>query len=139
MLTCIASLLASSYLTQPLLPSTRPSVARAPSPVMDETIVEKALAGELEEEGAENIFLSEVGWASYLDKQGQSYNMNEQVSKANDGYFTAGILDNPVDGVHHLPPRPLPLCATTTILCRRATSPGACAHRGSPPHCAHVH
>ena len=35
---------------------------------MDETIIENALAGTLEEEGAENIFLSELGWASYLDK-----------------------------------------------------------------------
>ena len=35
---------------------------------MDETIVENALAGTLEEEGAENIFLSELGWASYLDE-----------------------------------------------------------------------
>jgi len=37
---------------------------------MDETLFENALAGSLEEEGAENIFLSEVGWASYLDKEG---------------------------------------------------------------------
>jgi hypothetical protein len=49
---------------------------------MDETIIENALAGTLEEEGAENIFLSEVGWATYLDKQGQSYSMNERVSVA---------------------------------------------------------
>jgi len=41
---------------------------RAAGPRMDETILEKALAGELEEEGAENMFMSEVGWATYLDK-----------------------------------------------------------------------
>jgi len=65
---------------------------------MDETILEKALAGELEEEGAENVFMSEVGWASYLDKQaGSSYAMNERVSQASDGYFTPDVFSNPVD------------------------------------------
>jgi hypothetical protein len=64
---------------------------------MDETILEKALAGELEEEGAENVFMSEAGWASYLDKEGQSYAMNERVSKASDGYFTADMFSNPID------------------------------------------
>lgn len=74
--------------------------ARAPTSAitMDETILEKALRGELEEEGAENIFMSEVGWASYLDKEGeQSYNMNERVSKAKDGYFTPDLFSNPID------------------------------------------
>ena len=37
---------------------------------MDETLMEMALEGRLEEEGAENIFMSELGWASYLDEQG---------------------------------------------------------------------
>jgi len=65
---------------------------------MDETILEKALAGELEEEGAENVFMSEVGWATYLDKQcGSSYAMNERVSQASDGYFTPDVFSNPVD------------------------------------------
>lgn len=65
---------------------------------MDETIIEKALRGELEEEGAENVFMTEVGWASYLDKEaGQSYNMNERVSKAKDGYFTPDFFSNPLD------------------------------------------
>jgi hypothetical protein len=65
---------------------------------MDETMLEKALAGELEEEGAANVFMSEVGWATYLDKEAQSsYAMNERVSKASDGYFTADIFSNPVN------------------------------------------
>lgn len=37
---------------------------------MDETLFENALAGTLEKEGEDNVFMSEVGWASYLDKQG---------------------------------------------------------------------
>jgi hypothetical protein len=65
---------------------------------MDETILEKALAGELEQEGAENVFMSEVGWATYLDKEaGSSYAMNERVSKASDGYFTPDVFSNPLD------------------------------------------
>jgi len=65
---------------------------------MDETILEKALAGELEEEGAENVFLSEVGWATYLDKNaGSSYNMNQRPSLAEDGYFTPDVFSNPVE------------------------------------------
>lgn len=65
---------------------------------MDETILEKALAGELEQEGAENVFMTEVGWASYLDKEAQqSYNMNERASQAQDGYFTADVFSNPLD------------------------------------------
>ena len=43
---------------------------------MDETILKNTLEGTLEEEGLENHWLSELGWASYLDKQGQSYAMN---------------------------------------------------------------
>jgi len=35
---------------------------------MDETILKNTLAGTLEEEGAENLFLSELGWATYLDQ-----------------------------------------------------------------------
>jgi len=76
------------------------AAARATRPVMDETIMQKALAGELEEEGAENVFMSELGWATYLDKAaGSSYNMNERVSQASDGYFTPTILSNPADVV----------------------------------------
>merc|ERR1719378_1246557 len=71
---------------------------RAPVVSMDETIFEKALAGELEEEGAENVFMSEVGWATYLDKNAESsYNMNQRVSLAEDGYFTPDIFSNPLD------------------------------------------
>jgi len=72
-------------------------VARSRAIVMDETILEKALAGELEQEGAENVFMTEVGWASYLDKQGQSYNLNERASVAQDGYFTPDVFSNPLD------------------------------------------
>mmetsp|Transcript_37164 Transcript_37164/g.119450 ORF Transcript_37164/g.119450 Transcript_37164/m.119450 type:complete len:192 (+) Transcript_37164:45-620(+) len=72
-------------------------VRYAPAVFMDETILEKALAGELEAEGFENCFLSEVGWADYLDKNAKSsYNMNERPSLAADGYYTASILDSPV-------------------------------------------
>ena len=65
---------------------------------MDETIIEKALSGELEQEGAENVFMSELGWATYLDKNaGSSYNMNERPSQAADGYFTPDIFSNPLE------------------------------------------
>merc|ERR1719506_1889135 len=65
---------------------------------MDETIIQKALAGELEEEGAENVFMSETGWADWLDKNaGSSYAMNERPSKASDGYYTPDVFSNPVD------------------------------------------
>jgi len=65
---------------------------------MDETILEKALAGELEEEGAENVFMSELGWATYLDENaGSSYNMNQRPSLADDGYFTPTVFSNPID------------------------------------------
>jgi len=71
---------------------------RSSAPTMDETILEKALAGELEEEGAENVFMSEVGWATYLDKNaGGSYNMNQRPSMADDGYFTPDVFSNPLD------------------------------------------
>lgn len=71
---------------------------------MDETLMEKALAGELEDEGAENVFMSEVGWATYLDQNAESsYNMNQRPSLAEDGYFTADIFSNPLDSAW---PRP---------------------------------
>ena len=94
---------ANAYSLAPVAPAAaRASSAaslRAAAPCMDETLLEKTLAGELEEEGAENVFMTEVGWASYLDKAGkQSYNMNERVSQAQDGYFTADIFSNPADG-----------------------------------------
>lgn len=44
---------------------------------MDETLLEKTLQGKLSEEGKENVFMSELGWATYLDKEAkQSYAMN---------------------------------------------------------------
>jgi len=93
----VSPLLASGY----VLPSVCPRVSaasRSGVSVMDETIIEKALAGELEEEGAENVFMSEVGWASYLDKEaGSSYNLNERPSIASDGYFTPDVFSNPLD------------------------------------------
>jgi hypothetical protein len=71
---------------------------RAAGARMDETMLEKALAGELEQEGLDNCFMSEAGWAVYLDKEaGSSYAMNERVSKAEDGYFTPDIFSNPLD------------------------------------------
>jgi len=73
-------------------------ISRQGAVFMDETIFEKALAGELEEEGAENVFMSEVGWATYLDQNaGSSYNMNQRPSLADDGYFTPDIFSNPLD------------------------------------------
>lgn len=72
--------------------------ARACRPVMDETIMQKAFAGELEEEGAENVFMSELGWATYLDQEaGGSYNLNQRPSQAEDGYFTPDVFSNPLD------------------------------------------
>merc|ERR1719506_244641 len=95
---------------------TGPMIARGPAPEMtgswqpvgtrttkvkmDETIVEKALAGDgaLEEEGAKNPFQSELGLADYLDKKaGSSYAMNERPSKAQDGYFTPDVFSNPLE------------------------------------------
>jgi len=74
------------------------AAARSGATFMDETIIEKALAGELEEEGAENVFMSEVGWATYLDQNaGSSYNMNQRPSQAEDGYFTPDVFTNPID------------------------------------------
>lgn len=68
---------------------------RAGSIRMDETVLKNALAGTLEEEGAENLFLSELGWATYLDKQGQSYAMNQRASDAEDGYYTPDAFSGP--------------------------------------------
>ena len=74
------------------------AVSRA-SVSMDETIMQKALSGELEEEGLENPFMSEAGWAAYLDQNaGSSYNMNQRPSLAEDGYFTPDIFSNPAEG-----------------------------------------
>jgi len=89
----------AAYMAPGCAPMRAQAAARVPAaPVMDETIIEKALLGELEEEGAENVFMSEVGWASYLDKNaGSSYNMNQRPSMAEDGYFTSSILSNPVE------------------------------------------
>merc|ERR1719163_724671 len=74
------------------------AVSRASAPLMDETIMQKAFAGELEEEGAENVFMSELGCATYLDENaGGSYNLNQRPSKAEDGYFTPDVFSNPID------------------------------------------
>lgn len=123
-------------------------VRYAPAIFMDETILEKALAGELEAEGFENCFLSEVGWADYLDKNAKSsYNMNERPSLAADGYYTASILDSPVQGEPASAPattsarrggvhlgvigRCTPLCDDDMACCRAShrpapTYPGQC-------------
>lgn len=64
---------------------------------MDETLLEKTLQGKLSEEGKENVFMSELGWATYLDKEAkQSYAMNQRVSEADDGYFTPDAFSNPL-------------------------------------------
>ena len=100
-LALVSPLLTSAYVAPACAPgaATAAAASRACVPSMDETIIQKALAGELEEEGAENVFMSELGWASYLDEAaGSSYNMNQRVSIADDGYFTADIFSAPGDG-----------------------------------------
>ena len=63
----------------------------------DRGVAGSCAGGELEQEGAENVFMSELGWATYLDeKAGSSYNMNERPSKASDGYFTPDVFSNPL-------------------------------------------
>ncbi len=97
--TATLALAASAYALQ--MPASVPRATaplRAPPALMDETIIQKALAGELEEEGAENVFLSEVGWATYLDQEAKSsYNLNQRPSMADDGYFTADVFSSPLD------------------------------------------
>merc|ERR1719171_909508 len=91
---------ASAYVAPACAPNAGVAAAasRACRPSMDETILEKALSGELEAEGAENVFMSELGWASYLDKEaGSSYNLNQRPSMAEDGYFTPDLFSNPID------------------------------------------
>ena len=101
MLSTAAALISSSSAYVPaaaVAPTRAAHTVRQTAVFMDETLMEKALAGELEDEGAENVFMSEVGWATYLDKNAQSsYNMNERPSMAEDGYFTADIFSNPLD------------------------------------------
>ena len=100
-LALVSPLLSSAYVAPACNPRVVSAAAatRACVPSMDETIIQKALAGELEEEGAENVFMSEVGWASYLDSAaGSSYNMNQRVSLADDDYFTPDIFSAPGDG-----------------------------------------
>merc|ERR1719238_440995 len=95
---CSAALAVSAYMTPAPLVRPQPMAVRAGAPSMDETIIEKALAGELEEEGAENVFMSELGWAYYLDKEaGSSYNMNQRYSMAEDGYVTPDVFSNPFE------------------------------------------
>merc|ERR1719440_463274 len=95
---CLLGAASAFNVPAPVPRSAAAATARAGAPTMDETILEKALAGELEEEGFENVFMSEVGWASYLDKEaGSSYNMNQRPSMAEDGYFTPDVFSNPID------------------------------------------
>ena len=115
-----AGLGATSAYMAPIAPRANVVAARSYAPAMDETIVEKALAGELEAEGAENVFMSELGWASYLDEScGGSYNMNERPSQAFDGYYTADIFSNPADGAFmpHVRAVSLSLLATLSRSC----------------------
>ena len=101
MLAAVSALVVPAYVpaTGPAAPVRAVRSSRQGAVFMDETIMEKALAGELEQEGAENVFMSELGWATYLDKNaGSSYNMNERPSKASDGYFTPDAFSNPIDG-----------------------------------------
>jgi len=93
---CLA--LASAFTGPACVPRAAAVVSRTSALSMDETIMEKAFAGELEEEGEENVFMSELGWAYYLDQKAQSsYNMNERFSMASDGYTTPDVFSNPFD------------------------------------------
>lgn len=100
-LLALAPMLASAYLMPGAVArssTNSAAAARAGAAFMDETIIERALDGTLEEEGAENVFMSEVGWATYLDQNaGSSYNMNQRVSQAEDGYFTPDVFSNPLE------------------------------------------
>ena len=112
MLAAVSALVVPAYVpaTGPAAPVRAVRSSRQGAVFMDETIMEKALAGELEQEGADNVFLTEVGWASYLDKEaGSSYNMNERPSKAQDGYFTPDVFSNPIDGAS-IRPAPTRIC-----------------------------
>merc|ERR1712127_623172 len=63
----------SAYVPASAVAPTRAAhTVRQSAVFMDETLMEKALAGELEDEGAENVFMSEVGWATYLDQNAES-------------------------------------------------------------------
>jgi hypothetical protein len=71
---------------------------------MDETIYQnfgKTFFGDdgtdyLVEEGQEEFWRSEKGWARYLDEQGQSYNMNPRPS-LDPSFDAPDLLDSPVD------------------------------------------
>ena len=103
------------------------AVARAAPSTMDETILQRALEGTLEEEGAEQHWLSEVGWADWQDKNGgASYNMNQRFSKADDGYVTPDVFSNPIDGA---PLGPLLLL----LRCGRGAAPRRGAVDGRRP------
>ena len=96
---------------------------------MDETIMQKAFAGELEEEGAENVFMSEVGWATYLDQEaGGSYNLNQRPSQAEDGYFTPDIFSNPLDGKMRSPRGSMLVDRRLVACCTRGTLGGHTDH-----------
>ena len=105
------------------------AVARAAPSTMDETILQRALEGTLEEEGAEQHWLSEVGWADWQDKNGgASYNMNQRFSKADDGYVTPDVFSNPIDGA------PLgPLRLLLLLRCGRGAAPRRGAVDGRRP------
>ena len=106
------------------------AVARAAPSTMDETILQRALEGTLEEEGAEQHWLSEVGWADWQDKNGgASYNMNQRFSKADDGYVTPDVFSNPIDGA------PLGPAAAAAALREGCGAAAGCGRR--PPRRVH--
>ncbi|KAG8465650.1 hypothetical protein KFE25_002957 [Diacronema lutheri] len=79
-----------------VLSHSRRAVSHSAAVHMDETLFDDILSDELEKEGAEKPWLSEAGWALYLDSQNSGYAMNEKVSE-DFKYFTAGIFGNPLE------------------------------------------
>lgn len=65
---------------------------------MDDTLFEAALTGKLQEEGTEQVWLSEIGLAETMDKKYKSsYNMNERPSLSHDGFYTPDVFSSPTD------------------------------------------
>jgi len=74
----------------------RVAAATKPAVHMDETLFDDILSDKLEQEGAASPWLSEAGWAVYLDKEGIPYAMNDRVSD-DFNYFSATVFGNPFD------------------------------------------
>ena len=90
----------------------------------------RGVQGTLEEEGADNPWMSECGWADYLDKNAQSsYNMNQRPSKADDGYWTPGTSRPAAARMWHRTPLSGRPHAAPRVRCRHLLQPSRCAQR----------